>query len=58
MISRLLAPPYVEWASFVATIAPQDSTLASKLFLLAVQGSGALLSSNLEEPLYKLYKSP
>jgi len=29
------------------------STLASKLFFLAVQGSGALLSSNLEEALYK-----
>src|SRR6218665_3372319 len=29
------------------------STLASKLFSLAVQGLGALLSSNLEEALYK-----
>src|SRR6218665_1279663 len=29
------------------------STLASKLFFLAVQGSGALLSSNLEGALYK-----
>jgi len=29
------------------------STLASKLFFLAVQGSGALLSSYLEEVLYK-----
>src|SRR6218665_1362037 len=29
------------------------STLASKLFSLAVQGSGALLSSNLEGALYK-----
>src|SRR6218665_144317 len=29
------------------------STLASKLFLLAVQGLGALLSSNLKEALYK-----
>src|SRR6218665_1776590 len=29
------------------------STPASKLFFLAVQGSGALLSSNLEEALYK-----
>ena len=28
------------------------STKASKLFFLAVQGSGALLSSNLEEALY------
>ena len=28
-------------------------TLASKLFFLAVQGSGALLISNLEEALYK-----
>src|SRR6218665_1165419 len=28
-------------------------TLASKLFFLAVQGSGALLSSNLEGALYK-----
>jgi len=28
-------------------------TLASKLFFLAVQGSGAQLSSNLEETLYK-----
>src|SRR6218665_382649 len=28
-------------------------TLASKLFFLAVQGSGALLSSNVEEVLYK-----
>jgi len=51
-----------------ATIAPQDidwrndcspgfflthSTLASKLFILAVQGSGALLSSNLEGAQYK-----
>ena len=29
------------------------STLISKLFFLAVQGSGALLSSNLEGALYK-----
>src|SRR6218665_179394 len=29
------------------------STLVSKLFFLAVQGSGALLSSNLEGALYK-----
>jgi len=29
------------------------STLASKLFLLAMQGSGALLNSSLEEALYK-----
>src|SRR6218665_2248670 len=29
------------------------STLASKLFFLAVQGSGALLSSNLEGALYR-----
>src|SRR6218665_2038992 len=29
------------------------STLASKLFFLAAQGSGALLSSNLEGALYK-----
>ena len=28
-------------------------TLASKLFSLAVQGSGALMSSNLEGALYK-----
>jgi len=28
------------------------STLASKLFFLEVQGSGALLSSNLEEVLF------
>src|SRR6218665_2911778 len=51
-------PLCVEWASFVATIAPQHSllthsTLASKLVFLAVQGSGALLSSNLEGALYK-----
>src|SRR6218665_3133788 len=32
---------------------PTHSTLASKLFSLAVQGSGALLSSNLEGALYK-----
>src|SRR6218665_266604 len=30
------------------------STLVSKLFFLAVQGSGALLSSNLEGALYKI----
>src|SRR6218665_1947638 len=30
-----------------------DFTLASKLFFIAVQGSGALLSSNLEAALYK-----
>jgi len=29
------------------------STLVSKLFFLAAQGSGALLSSNLEGALYK-----
>src|SRR6218665_2291335 len=47
----------VEWASFGATIAPgfflTHSTLVSKLFFLAVQGSGALLSSNPEGALYK-----
>src|SRR6218665_543451 len=32
---------------------PTHSTLASKLFFLAVQGSGALLSSNFEEALCK-----
>ena len=31
----------------------EHSTLASKLFSLAVQGSGALLSSNFEGALYK-----
>src|SRR6218665_2510690 len=49
-------------SSFLSILVPQDcspgfflthSTLASKLFLLAVQGSGALLNSNLEEALYK-----
>src|SRR6218665_2868626 len=55
-------PLCVEWASYVAKIAPQDRadtfflthfTLASKLFSLAVQGSEVLLSSNLEGALYK-----
>src|SRR6218665_973064 len=50
-------PLCVEWASFVAKIAAgfflTRSTLASKLFSLAVQGTGALLSSNLEGALYK-----
>ena len=54
----VVGPLCVEWVSFVATIAPTGfflthSTLASKLFFLAEEGSGAPLSSNLEGALYK-----
>ena len=44
-----LAPKYLCSPGFILT----HSTLVSKLFLLAVQGSGAILSSNLEGALYK-----
>ena len=46
-IMQPIVAPIIRW--FFLT----HSTLASKLFSLAVQGSGALLSSNLEGALYK-----
>jgi len=50
-------PLCLEWTSIGTAIAPQGSlanmTLDLKLLFLAVLESGALLSSNLEEALYK-----
>jgi len=45
MVPYTLEAPYL--------VSPAHSTLVSKIFFLAAQGSGALLSSNLEGALYK-----